>query len=60
MTKATLMKKTIYLGLTYRFKGSFYYYQGGKHGSIQAGMVLGKLRLLHLIPKADRKRLALT
>lgn len=29
-----------------------------EHGSIQAGMMEEKLRVLHLIPKANRRRLA--
>ena len=27
-----------------------------EHGSIQAGMVQEELRVLHLVPKADRRR----
>jgi hypothetical protein len=43
---------------SYRFRGSVYY-QGGKHDSIQAGMVLEELRVLHLVPKANRRRLTI-
>ena len=39
--------------LAYRFRGSVRYHHSGKHGSIQADMVLEKeLRVLHLDPKA--------
>jgi hypothetical protein len=45
------------LGLAYRFRGSVHYHHGGKHGSIQAGLVLEKeLRDLHLDLKAARRR----
>jgi hypothetical protein len=51
MTIATLIKESISLGLTYSFKGSVLYHHGGKHGSMQADMVLEKeLRVLHLDP----------
>jgi hypothetical protein len=29
MTKASLIKENIYLGLAYRFRGSVHYHQGG-------------------------------
>ena len=29
-----------------------------EHGSVQAGMVQEELRVLHLVPKANRRRLA--
>jgi hypothetical protein len=59
MTKVTLIKD-ILLGLAYRFRGSVHYHQGRKHGSFQAGMVQEKeLRVLHLVPKAVRRRLTL-
>ena len=29
MTKASLIKNNIYLGLAYRFRGSVHYHQGG-------------------------------
>jgi hypothetical protein len=35
------------------------YHHGRKHGSTQAGMELEDLRVLHLVPKATRKRLNL-
>jgi hypothetical protein len=50
------------LGLAYKFRGSVHYHQGnqgGKHGSIQADMVLEKeLRVLHLDPTAAKRSLA--
>ena len=45
------------MGLAYRFRGSVHYHQGRKHGSVQAHMVLEELRVLHLVPKAARRRL---
>ena len=39
--------------LAYRFRDLVYYHHGGKHGSMQADMVLEKeLRVLHLDPQA--------
>jgi hypothetical protein len=32
------------LGLAYRFRGSVHYCQGGKQGSVRAGMVQEELR----------------
>jgi hypothetical protein len=47
------------IGLAYRFRGSVHYHHGRKHGSIQADMVLEEeLRVLHLDPKAVRRRLS--
>jgi hypothetical protein len=37
-----------------RFRESVHY-QGRKDGSIQAGMVLKELRVLHLVLKANRR-----
>jgi hypothetical protein len=34
-----------------------HYHHGGKHGSVQAGMVLEELRVLHLDPKAEEEDL---
>jgi hypothetical protein len=49
MTKATFIKDSVSLGLTYSFRGSVHHHHGGKHGSVQADMVLEKeLRVLHL------------
>jgi hypothetical protein len=42
MTKATLMKENIPLGLAYSFRGLVHYPHGRKHGSEQAHMVLEK------------------
>jgi hypothetical protein len=55
MTKATGIRTTFNWGLAYRFRGSIHYHQGGEHGSIQAGMGLEELRVLHLVPKADSR-----
>jgi hypothetical protein len=53
MTKATLMKENISLGLASRFRGSVHYHHGGRHGGVQANMVLEKeLRVLRLDPQA--------
>ena len=42
--------------LAYSFSGLVHYHHGGKHGSIQADMVLEKeLRVLHLDPVATRR-----
>jgi len=47
MTKATLIN--IYLGLAYSFRGSVHHHHGGKHGSVQADLVLEKeLSVLHI------------
>jgi hypothetical protein len=47
------------LELAYRFRDSVYYHQGGKHGNILSDMVLeDELRVLHLHPKAARRRMA--
>jgi hypothetical protein len=55
MTKATLIKYSIYLELAYSFRRLIHYHHGRKHGSIQAGMVLEMLRVLHLDPKGRRR-----
>jgi hypothetical protein len=55
MTKATLTKDNIKLGLPYRFSPLSSWQE---HGSIQSGMVQEELRVLHLVPKANRRRLA--
>jgi hypothetical protein len=40
------------LELVYSFRGLVHYYHGGKHGNIQADMMLEKeLRVLHFDPK---------
>ena len=49
MTTATLTKANISLLLLFSLRGSVHYHHGGKHGSMQADMVLEKeLRVLHL------------
>ena len=50
-------KDNIYLGLAYRFRGSVHY-QGGSMEASQAGMAQEELRVLHLVPKANKRRLA--
>jgi hypothetical protein len=47
------------LGLAYSFRGSVHYHHNGKHGSIQADMVLEEPRVLHLDLKAARRRFLL-
>jgi hypothetical protein len=37
------------------FRGSVHYQHGRQHGSDQADIVLEKLRVLHLVPKTNRK-----
>ena len=56
MTKAIVIKEIISLGLAYGFRGSVHCHHGGKHGSMQADMVLEEPRALHLDLKADRRR----
>jgi hypothetical protein len=48
MTEATLIKDNYH---------PIHYHQGRKHGSIQEGMALEELRVLHLVPKPNRSRL---
>ena len=50
MIKAALIKD-VWLGLAYSFRGSVHYH----HGRKQADMVLEKLRVLHLDPKAGKE-----
>ena len=50
-------KGNISLGLAYRFRGSVHYHHGGKHGSIQADMMLEKeLRVVHLDWQTEKER----
>ena len=59
VTKATVLKVNIYLGLAYSFKYLVYYHYSRKHGSMKAAMMLKKeLRILHLHEKAGRKKLS--
>jgi hypothetical protein len=48
MIKATLTMENILMGLAYSFRGLVHYHHGGKHGSVQADMLLEKLRVLPL------------
>jgi hypothetical protein len=62
MTKASLIKNNIYLGLAYRFRGSVHYHQGesmavSRQACIQAGIAQAELRVLSLHPKAASGRL---
>ena len=36
------------MGLSYGLRGLVHYHHGGKHGSVQADMVLEEQRVLHL------------
>jgi hypothetical protein len=54
MTKATLIKANISLGLAYSFRVSVHYHHGRKHGSTQADTVVEEPRVLHLDPKAAK------
>jgi hypothetical protein len=56
MTKATLIKANISLGLAHRFRGSVHYHHGRKHG--REGAVREELRILHLLPKEEKSRLS--
>ena len=48
------------MGLVYSFRGLVDYFNGKKHDSVQAAMVLEKeLRVLHLDLKVARRRLLL-
>jgi hypothetical protein len=40
MTNATLTKENISLELAYSYRGLIHYHHGGKHGRVQAAMVL--------------------
>jgi hypothetical protein len=53
MTKATLIKENISFGVGLQFRSLVRYHHGGKHGGMQADMILEKeLRILYLDPKA--------
>ena len=57
MTKATLIKDNIQLGLAHSFRGSVHYHHGMKQGRVQVDMVLGKeLRVLHPDPQATGQK----
>jgi hypothetical protein len=55
MTTATLIKDMIESGLAYKFRESVHYYYGKKNGSVQAGVALEELRVLHLVLKASKQ-----
>ena len=57
MTTETLIKENIELGLAYSFRGLVHCHHGGKHGSMQADLVLEDLRVLYLDPIGNRRRL---
>ena len=53
MTMTVPIKQNISLWLAYSFRGLVHYHHGGKHGSVQADMMLEKeLRVLYLDPQA--------
>ena len=55
MTQTILVKASISIGLAWSSRSAVHYHHGGKHGSVQAGMVLEQeLRVLHL--DLDRQR----
>jgi hypothetical protein len=54
MTKVTLIKENIYLGLVYSFRGSVYFHHGRKRANVQADVELEEMRVLHLDLKAAR------
>jgi hypothetical protein len=57
MTKATLIKENVQLGLASGFRGSVHYYHGG---DVQIDIVLEEeLRVLHLDLKAVSRKLLL-
>ena len=51
MTKASLIKDNIYLGVAYSFRCSVHYSHGEKQDSMQPDMMLDEPRVLHLDPK---------
>jgi hypothetical protein len=53
MTKATLIKANILLGLAYSFRGLVHYHHGRKHGNVQTDMVMEWVRVLHLEGDSD-------
>jgi len=52
VTKATLIKENISLGLLYSLRGLGHYCHGRKHGGRQADVVLEEPRVLHSDPQA--------
>jgi len=59
MTKATLIRTT-FIGADLQVQRFSPVSSRQEHGSIQAGMVQEELRGLHLVPKANRRRLTST
>lgn len=51
MTTAALRKKSIKLGVVYRFRSIFHYQHGGKHGGTQKDLGSEEVRVLHLDPQ---------
>jgi hypothetical protein len=43
--------------VVYSFRGLVHYHPSGKHDSVQADKMLEEPRILHLDPKAARRRL---
>ena len=59
MTKATVTKENISLGVAYRFSVLVLYHHGRKHGSMQADVVLEReVKVLHLALQEVEKGLA--
>ena len=48
------------MGLAYSFRGSVHYHHGRELGSVQVDMVLKEQIVLHLDPKAARRKLSCT
>lgn len=55
INKATLIKANIQLVLAYSRRNLVHYHHSRNHGSMQADIVLEKLRVLHLDFKATRR-----
>jgi hypothetical protein len=55
MTKASLIKDNIQLGMTYRFRGSVHYHQSRNMAASRQAWYRKKLRVLHLHLKADSR-----
>jgi len=47
LTTETLKGKAFHWGWSIQFRGSVHYHHGGKHGSVQPGLVHKELRVLH-------------
>jgi hypothetical protein len=55
MTKASLIKENIDLGLAYCFRGLVHSHHDGKHGSVQADIVLEEPRFFILIQRQQKE-----